>query len=91
MAPRSDRTTRIPSGVASPVSTNYVTNGSVFVNLRNAVTKEMGPESHTRCPALTPVTLIRVPRLGFGVYNVVTFRVVPTANSNRRLDSADSW
>ena len=35
MAPRTDRTTRIPSVVASPVTTNHAANGSVFVNLRN--------------------------------------------------------
>jgi len=35
MAPRTDRTTRIPSGVASPVTTNHAAKGSVFVNLRN--------------------------------------------------------
>ena len=32
MAPRTDRTTRIPSGVASPVATNHAAKGSVFVN-----------------------------------------------------------
>ena len=36
MAPRTDRTTRIPSGVASPVTTNHAAKGPVFVNLRNA-------------------------------------------------------
>ena len=36
MAPRTDRTMRIPSGVASPVTTNHAAKGSVFVNLRNA-------------------------------------------------------
>jgi len=35
MAPRTDRTTRIPSGVASPVTTNHAAKGSVFVSLRN--------------------------------------------------------
>ena len=35
MAPRTDRTTRIPSGVASPLTTNHAAKGSVFVNLRN--------------------------------------------------------
>ena len=34
MASRSDRTTRIPSGVASPVITNDAGNGSVFVYLK---------------------------------------------------------
>ena len=33
MAPRTDRTTRIPSAVASPVTTNHAAKGSVFVNL----------------------------------------------------------
>jgi len=36
MAPRTDRATRIPSGVASPVTTKHAAKGSVFVNLRNA-------------------------------------------------------
>jgi len=35
MAPRTDRTTRIPSGVASLVTTNHAAKGSVFVNVRN--------------------------------------------------------
>ena len=35
MAPRTDRTTRIPSGVVSPVTTNHAAKESVFVNLRN--------------------------------------------------------
>ena len=34
MAPRTDRTTRIPSGVASPVTTKQASKGSVFVNLK---------------------------------------------------------
>ena len=36
MAPRTDRTTPIQSGVASPVTTNHAAKGSVFFNLRNA-------------------------------------------------------
>jgi hypothetical protein len=35
MAPRTDRTTRIPSGVASPVATNHRAKGFVFVRLKN--------------------------------------------------------
>jgi len=35
MAPRTDRTTRIPSCVASPVTKNHAAKGFVFVNLRN--------------------------------------------------------
>jgi len=35
VAPRIDRTTRIPSGVASPVTTKHAAKGSVFVNLKN--------------------------------------------------------
>ena len=35
MTPRTDRTTRIPSGVASPVTTNHAATGSMFVNLSN--------------------------------------------------------
>ena len=33
MAPRTDRTTCIPPGVASPVTTSHAAKGSVFVNL----------------------------------------------------------
>ena len=36
MAPGSDRTTRIPPGVASPLMTNDAAKGSVFVNVRSA-------------------------------------------------------
>ena len=36
MVPRTDRMTRIQSGVASPVTTNHPASGSVFVNLRKA-------------------------------------------------------
>ena len=36
MVPRTDHTTRNPSGVASPVTTNHAAKGSMFVNLRNA-------------------------------------------------------
>ena len=43
MAPRTDRTTRIPSGVTSPVTTNHAAKGSVFVNLRNASNLKIGP------------------------------------------------
>ena len=32
MAPRTDHTTRIPSGIASPVTRNHAAKGSVFVN-----------------------------------------------------------
>ena len=35
MAPRTHRTTRIPSGVASPVTSNYAVKGVVLVNLRD--------------------------------------------------------
>ena len=42
MAPRTDRTTRIPSGVASPVTTNHAAKGSVFVNLRNGGNLKIG-------------------------------------------------
>ena len=35
MAPRTDRTTRIPSGVASPITTNHAAKGYVFANLGN--------------------------------------------------------
>jgi len=36
MASRTDRTMRIPSGVASPLTTNHAAKRSVFVNLRSA-------------------------------------------------------
>ena len=36
MAPSSDRTTRIPSDVASPVTANHAAKESVFVDLTNA-------------------------------------------------------
>ena len=36
MAPRADRTMHIPSGVASPVTTNHTAKVSVLINLRNA-------------------------------------------------------
>jgi len=35
MAPRTDHTTCIPSGVASTVTKNHAAKGSVFVNLRD--------------------------------------------------------
>ena len=44
MAPRTDRTTRIPSGVTSPVTTNHAAKGSVCVNIRNAGRSKIGPE-----------------------------------------------
>ena len=42
MAPRTNHTTRIPSGVASPVTTEQAAKGSVFVNLRNPGNLEFG-------------------------------------------------
>ena len=42
MAPSTDHTTRIPSGVASPVTTNHAAKGSVFVNLRNTGNLKIG-------------------------------------------------
>ena len=44
MAPRTDRTTRIPSGVASPVTTHHAAKGSVFVSLRNGGNLKIGPQ-----------------------------------------------
>ena len=38
MALRTDRTTRIPSDVASPVTTNHVAKGSMFVDFKIPVT-----------------------------------------------------
>ena len=45
MAPRTDRTTRIPSGVASPVTANHAAKGCVFVNLRNAGNLKIGAKN----------------------------------------------
>ena len=39
----SDRTTRIPSDVASLVTTNHAAKGSVFINLRNGGNLEKAP------------------------------------------------
>ena len=36
MAPRTGRTTRIPSAVASPITTNYVAKGCMCVDLTSA-------------------------------------------------------
>ena len=36
MVPRTDLTTHIPSGVASPIATNHAAKGSVFAIFRNA-------------------------------------------------------
>jgi len=43
MAPRTDRTTLIPSAVASPVTTNHAAKGSVFVNLRSPGNLKLAP------------------------------------------------
>ena len=43
MAPRTDRVTRIPSGVASPVTTNRAEKGSVCVSLRNSGNLKIDP------------------------------------------------
>ena len=42
MAPRTDRTTCIPSGVESPVTTTHAAKGSVFVNVRNTRKQKNG-------------------------------------------------
>ena len=44
MASRTDRTGRITSGGASPITTNHAAKGSVFVNLRNAGNLKIGRE-----------------------------------------------
>ena len=44
MAPRTDCTTRMPSGVTSPVTTNHVTKQCVFVHLRNTGNLKTWPE-----------------------------------------------
>ena len=43
MAPITDRTTRTPSGVASPVTNNLAAEESVFVNLGNRSNFKIGP------------------------------------------------
>ena len=43
MAPRTDRMTRIPSGAASPITTNHAAIGSVFVDLSSAGNLKIGP------------------------------------------------
>ena len=69
-APRTDRTTRIPSGVTSPVTTNHAAKGSVFVDLRNAATSKIGPRRGRRSrPCLTappdPAGVLQGERLCF--------------------------
>ena len=55
IAPRTDRTTRIPSGVATPVTTNHAPKESVFVNLRNAGTLTPNHQPQTpNSPLLGP-------------------------------------
>ena len=51
MAPRTDRTTRIPSGVASPVTTSHAAKGSVLVNLRNGCNLNNWPKTRFGTPA----------------------------------------
>jgi len=53
MAPRTDHTTRIPSGVASPISTSHEANGRMFANLRNGDNLKLGPQNR-RCRTLAP-------------------------------------
>ena len=56
MAPRTDRTTRIPSAVASPVTTNHAAKRSVFVNLprpgnlKKCSTYCLAPQGHSPIP-----------------------------------------
>ena len=53
MAPRTDRTTRVLSGVASPVTTNHAAKGSVFVKrqqLKNWPTLGRCAPSPPACP-----------------------------------------
>ena len=47
MAPTTDRTTCVPFGGASPVTTSHAAQGSVFVNSRNTGNSENWPPSHT--------------------------------------------
>ena len=42
MSPITDRTMRIPSGVASPITTNHAVTGSVFVKLTNPGNLKIG-------------------------------------------------
>ena len=54
MAPRTDCTTRISSGVASPVTEHHAAKGSVFVSLRNAGSFKSGrlEKKKTRKPSV---------------------------------------
>ena len=45
MAPRTDRTTRVPSSVEYPVAANHAAEGPVFINLRNAGNLKIGTQA----------------------------------------------
>ena len=51
MAPRTDRTARIPSGVASWVTTNHAAKGSVFCQLKKGRQLKIGPNSSVQVKA----------------------------------------
>ena len=54
MVPKIDRTTRILSGVASPVTTNHAVKGSMFVKLKNTGNLKIGPRPPPLAPHLPP-------------------------------------
>ena len=62
MAPVTDRTTLISSGVASPVATNHAAKGSVFVKFRNAGNLENWPHN----TAVRKCLEVRTPRAKSG-------------------------
>ena len=68
MAPRTDRTTRIPSGVASPITTNHQQKGPCFVNFKNCSTSHTMPTPALRIAGsrAVPLSLPRVRVSGFG-------------------------
>ena len=61
---KTDRTTRIPSGVASPLSMNHAVKGSVFVNLKMPATYKIG------LAAVRPVLKLTVTTDILSTYNL---------------------
>ena len=82
---RTDRTTRIPTGVASPISTSHEANGCMFVKLRNAGNlnicppemylgpRHVGAEDEAAVPLLVqPCRVLDPPHLTAGEREQVT-------------------
>ena len=71
MAPRTDCTTCIPCGVASPVITNHAAQGSVFVNARNFGNLNIGSARNFAAQTLEMALLTQASILGrFGVWGL---------------------